>query len=179
MPWKAGLIQSRLWGTLERLERLSPSAGRRLAGTFLRLASPFNGPLDARVEQLKPHLCRIRVPNRRALHNHVGSIHAGALVTAGETPAGLLVLKNFPPGRFRIILSNLSATYDRQARTDLIAEARLHQEAVEKARAGLALDRPQLLELVTLISEPGGVRLATVKTTWQVKAWEQVRHKGG
>jgi acyl-coenzyme A thioesterase PaaI-like protein len=168
-------VNKGLWSVIERADGLSPAAGRRMAGLFLRLASPFNAPLRASVEVWEPTRCRVRVPNRRALHNHLGGVHAGALVTAGETPAGLLVLKSFPFSRYRLILKDLAVTYQRQARTDLLAEARLESSAIQKAQAGLDAGEAQLLAVETTLSEPGGEPLALVKTTWQVKPWSSVR----
>jgi len=160
---------------LEGAERLGPTVTHALLGAILRVASPFNAPLRADVEAWKTHVCRVRVRNRRALRNHLGGIHAGALVTAGETPAGLLVLKSFPFSRYRLILKSLSAEYGRQARTDVVAEVRLSDEQLLDAQQALREGRPALLNLETLLSEPSGARLATINTQWQVKEWSQVK----
>ncbi|MGC4121789.1 MAG: DUF4442 domain-containing protein [Myxococcales bacterium] len=156
---------------------LSPAVARKLVGAFLRVASPFNSPLRADVQVWEPGLCRIRVPNRRPLHNHLRGIHACALATAGETPAGLLLLRTFPFSRYRLILKDLSIHYERQARTALVAEADLHADERQRIEAGLAAGDAQLVTLETRIDEPAGPRLATVRTTWQVKAWDQVRSR--
>lgn len=171
-------MKPQLWNVVERAVGLSPALARRLVGAFLRVASPFNAPLRATVQVWEPGLCRIRVPNRRPLHNHLRGIHACALATAGETPAGLLLLRTFPFSRFRLILKDLSIAYERQARTDLVAEADLPDEERLRVQAGLDAGQPQLVTVETRIGEPAGARLATVRTTWQVKAWDQVRSRG-
>jgi len=169
-------VNPQLWNVVERAAGLSPAAARRLVGAFLRVASPFNAPLRARVLLWEPTICRVRVPDRRALHNHLRGTHACALATAGETAAGLLLLRTFPFSRYRLILKDLSITFERQARsTDLLAEADLPREAAESVRAGLEAGEAQLVPMETRLSEPGGARLAVVRTTWQVKAWSQVR----
>jgi acyl-coenzyme A thioesterase PaaI-like protein len=166
-----------LWRVVERADALSPELSRRLIGTFLRLASPFNAPLHASIDVWRETQVRIRVPNRRGLRNHLGGVHAGALVTAGETPAGLLVLRNFPFHRYRLILKNLSASYEKQARSALVAEATATKAAIAAAREGLENGTPQLLEIKTVISDEGGTRLAVIKSEWQVKSWSQVKQR--
>ncbi len=170
-------MKPQLWNVVERAVGLSPAVARKLVGAFLRVASPFNAPLRASIQVWEPGLCRIRVPNRRPLHNHLRGVHACALATAGETPAGLLLLRTFPFSRFRLILKDLSITYERQARSDLVAEADLRAEERHRVQAGLDAGEPQLVTVETRISEPAGARLATVRTTWQVKAWDQVRSR--
>jgi acyl-coenzyme A thioesterase PaaI-like protein len=168
-------VNPRLWELVERIETLSPAVSRRAVGTFLRVASPFNAPLKAELEIWEPLRCRVRVKNRRALHNHLRGIHAGALVTAGETPAGLLILRSFPFSRYRLILKDLSVAYERQARTDLVSEATLTAEQLAQAKVALEAGEPAVIAVETAISEPGGERLALVRTSWQVKPWEHVR----
>ncbi len=168
-------VTARLFEIVESAERLNPLVANVLLGAMLRIASPFNAPLRAAVETWKPHVCRVRIRNRRALHNHLGGVHAGALVTAGETPAGLLILKSFPFSRYRLILEGLSVEYGRQARTDVVAEARLPDERLLEAQQALRDGRPAVLDLETVLREPSGAKLATVRSQWQVKEWSRVR----
>lgn len=162
-------MNPRLISLVERARFLGPRASCALAGALLRVASPFDAPLRARVEAWKTHVCRVRVKNRRALRDHLGGMHAGALVTAGEAPAGLLVLKSFPSRRYRLVLKSLSVEYGRQARTDVVAEAKLPDDQLLDAQQALREGRPALLNLQTALSEPSGARLATVSTQWQVQ----------
>ncbi|MBI5547003.1 MAG: DUF4442 domain-containing protein, partial [Deltaproteobacteria bacterium] len=171
-------MDPRFWNIIERTQSLSPAAARRLVGASLRLASPFNAPLRAEIREWEPTLCRLRIPHRRALRNHLGGVHAGALATAGETPAGLLVLRSFPFSRYRLILKDLSVAYEKQARGDVLAEARIAPDTVTQAREGLERGEAQLIPVETTLSSPTGERLAMVRTTWQVKPWSQVRGVG-
>ncbi len=169
----------RFFTLLERADSFGPKVSCALAGAVLRVASPFHAPLRASVETWKAHVCRIRVKNRRTLRNPLCGVHAGALVTAGETPAGLVVLKSFPFSRYRLILKSVSVEYGRQARTDVLAEARLPDDQLLDAQQALREGRPALLNLQTALSEPSGVRLATVSTQWQVKEWSRVKGPQG
>lgn len=162
---------------VERAMELSPALARRAAGAFLRVASPFNAPLRATVETWEPTRCRLRVPNRRPLHNHLRGVHACAIATAGESAAGLMLLRTFPFSRYRLIMKDLSVAYERQARTDLVSESVQADADVARVQAGLDRGEAQLVPLVTRITEPSGELLAVVRTTWQVKAWTQVRSR--
>lgn len=166
---------AQIWKIVDRIESFSPDLSRWVVGTFLRLSSPFNAPLRAKLEVWESTRCRIRVGDRRALHNHLGGVHAAALVTAGETPAGLVILKNFPFDRYRLILKNLSTEYERQARTDIVAEATVSEATLAQAKQAVEAGEPYFIAIETVISDPEGTRLAVVRTNWQVKAWEQVR----
>lgn len=168
-------MDPRFWGIIERADALSPAVARHLVAAFLRVASPFNAVLHAGLEAWEPARCRVRIPARRTLRNHLGGMHAGTLATAGETPAGLLILRSFPFGRYRLILKDLRVTYERQARGDVVAQATVTSEVLEKTREGLLHGDPQLVPVETTLSEPTGERLAVVQTTWQVKPWERVR----
>ena len=74
----------RAWKAVTRADALSPAVGRRMVGAFLRFMSPFNAPLRARVEAWEPSLCRVRVPPRRALTNHLGGVHDHDVVVGHE-----------------------------------------------------------------------------------------------
>lgn len=169
-------MDPRFWSVVERAAAMSPRVGRKMVGAFLRVASPFNAPLRAQIEAWEPTACRVRVPNRRPLHNHLGGIHACAIATAGESAAGLLLLRTFPFSRYRLIMKDLSIVFERQARcSELVAEATQTDASIAAVRDGLDGGSPQLVPMETRITEASGERLATVQTTWQVKPWEQVR----
>ncbi len=162
---------------LVKLEKTHPALSRRLAMTALGLMAPFNAHLKARMLEWSDRRCVIALRRHRGVRNHVAGIHAGALFTLGETCAGLVVIRNFPFEKYRPLMSDVKVTYSKQARGDVVGEAVLATEEIDRMLAVIAGGEVPFTDVVTNIRNTEGEIIAVATTTWQVKSWDQVRFK--
>jgi acyl-coenzyme A thioesterase PaaI-like protein len=97
--------------------------GRLVFSRLLGIAIPYTGSIGAEVLTLEPGYAKVQLDERRAIRNHLSSIHAIALANLGELTGNLAVACALPDdGRF--IVTKLAIEYKKKARGRIIAECR-------------------------------------------------------
>ena len=134
---------------------------------------PFNIPHKFSFKKLTDKTCKVYLKNRRYNRNHLGRIHACAIATAGELPAGLVLIKNFKFSEYRLIMSEINVVYRKQAKKFISATSDLTAKQIEQLKIDLEKQGKALIEMKTEIYE-SELHIATVSTKWQLKSWKNV-----
>ncbi len=96
-------------------------------GVFSRMVcfkAPYFSSIRPRFEELKPGYCRISMKKRRAVTNHLKSVHAIAMCNLAELSAGTMVEASLP-NNMRWIPKGMTVAYKKIARTDLTASCEI------------------------------------------------------
>ena len=114
--------------------RLSPLPGGQwlFAMIFGRIV-PYSGSVGPRIRVLEPGRCEVEIPDRRSNRQHLGSVHAIALMNVAEMASGMAMMSGLPE-HIRGIVTNISIEYLKKARGTITAKARVDVPTVTEDR---------------------------------------------
>jgi acyl-coenzyme A thioesterase PaaI-like protein len=98
--------------------------------------------------------------------NHVGMVYAGALYTLGEVPGGALFQSAFDTTRFYPIVGEMSIRFARPATTDVIVDARMADDEIERVGAELEEHGKAKYVLDQELQDTAGRVVATTSATY-------------
>ncbi|MFG0318962.1 MAG: DUF4442 domain-containing protein [Planctomycetota bacterium JB042] len=148
---------SRLLARWRRLE--SKPLGAWLFSRRLAAMVPYSGTIVPRVVRLEEGLARVRMHDRRAIRNHLDSVHAAALMNLGELASGLALLSALPDER-RAILVRFRTEFTKKGRGTLEAEGTIP--------ADVDLGRADEVEVVAVVRDGAGDEVARVRADWKL-----------
>ena len=101
---------------LRRWTRLRPlPGGTWLFSRIFGWRVPYSGSVRPHIRVLAPGHAEVDIPDRRRNRQHLGSIHAIALLNVAEQASGLALLTGLPDG-IRGIVTQISMQYFKKAR---------------------------------------------------------------
>ena len=84
--------------------------------------APYFWTVRPRVREVRPHHAELSIRKRRAVQNHLGTVHAIAVCNGLEAALGPLAEATTPPGR-RGIPKGMEVAYTAKSTTDLLCTA--------------------------------------------------------
>ena len=124
----------KLWLTLSLLP-----LGKWLFSRIICFKAPYFSSISPQFEVLEPGLCKVRIKNRRSVHNHIGTVHAIAMCNMAELAGGTMTEVSLPLTH-RWIPKGMTVAYLKKAETDLLATARFVAEPGYGAAQALYVD---------------------------------------
>lgn len=110
---------------LDLWRRVAPlPLGRRLFAGVVCWRAPYFATIRPEFVELDTTVCIARVRKRRAVHNHIGTVHAIAMANLSELTAGVL-MEAAVPRSMRWIPRGMTIEYLAKAETDVTGTARL------------------------------------------------------
>lgn len=97
-------------------------AGQWLFSRLVCARAPYFRTIAPRITRLEPGLCEGDFRDRRAVRNHIGTVHAIALCNLAELVTGLMVDASTPAG-MRWIPKGMQVAYLKKARGRIHARA--------------------------------------------------------
>ena len=131
---------------------------------------PFISTVGLTIDEITPGRAVATMPARPEVQNHMGTAHAGAVYTLGESASGGVVLSMFAdllPNVF-IALKSASVTHTKARPGDVVATARLVGNARETRSTYDESGKVDFDVDVGLAVD--GVEVARVVYTWAVRA---------
>ena len=109
--------------TLDLYKKLTAlPQGKRLFSIAYGQKAPYFSSIHLEVQEMKPHLGQIRIPKRRSVKNHIGTIHAIAACNGLEAAMGLLAEATCPPDK-RWLPKGMEVSYLAKSTTALTCTA--------------------------------------------------------
>lgn len=106
-----------LWNRLE-----GRPFGKSVFSRIICWKAPYFGSIRPRFEEFRPGYARVSMRKRRAVTNHIGTVHAIAMCNLAELAAGTMTEITIPPS-MRWLPKGMAVEYLGKAESDVEAHA--------------------------------------------------------
>ncbi len=135
-----------------------PVVGERLFSLAFAQKAPYFASIRPRFTVVEPNHVELVIPKRRAVQNHIGTVHAIALCNGLEAAMGALAESTIPKNK-RWIPKGMDITYKDKATTDITCIAETDPEQWTS-------DNPDLHVRVKGVRQDGTVVIEGVIKLW-------------
>lgn len=102
--------------------------GNKLFSLFFARKAPYFGSISPLVKVLRPNYCEVTFKKRRAVENHIQTVHVIAICNALEMAMGAVAEASIPKN-LRWIPKGMEVSYMAKATSDITAIAEVAPEA--------------------------------------------------
>ncbi|MGB3212209.1 MAG: hotdog fold domain-containing protein [Desulforhopalus sp.] len=103
---------------MSQLHELYKAVGNEIFSKEICDRAPYFSTIAPQFVDLKPGYSEVTMPNTRAVHNHLGTVHAIAMCNLAEIAAGIMTDVSIPE-TYRWIPIGMSVRYLAKAKTNL------------------------------------------------------------
>ena len=96
--------------------------GRKIFSTMFARKAPYFSTIKPLVTELKPNFCQLKFKKRKAVQNHIGTVHAIAVCNGMEMAMGALAEASIPK-HLRWIPKGMNVQYLAKTDSDVTIEA--------------------------------------------------------
>lgn len=96
--------------------------GKKAFSLLFAQKAPYFATVRPKVREVRPHHAELTIKKRRAVQNHIGTVHAIAVCNGLEAAMGLLAEATTPPSR-RWIPKGMQVSYLAKSTSDLLCTA--------------------------------------------------------
>lgn len=107
--------------------------GKWLFTRIICWKAPYFGSIAPHFVEMQPGFAKVSLKKRRAVQNHIGTVHAIAACNLAELAAGTMMEASLPPS-MRWLPRGMTVQYLKTCQTDMTAEARVSDFAEGPAR---------------------------------------------
>ncbi len=137
---------------------------------LFRAAVPFAGFLGIEYDSVGPDEAVLRLVDDPAKHNHIGTLHAGALFSLAESASGVVVIAAIADKLAGVtpLAARAEITYAKVARGDVTATARIEGGAAPVVET-LEREGKVRFPVVVDLRDESGETCATVTVDWHLR----------
>jgi acyl-coenzyme A thioesterase PaaI-like protein len=95
--------------------------GKTIFSKIICWKAPYFGTIKPMFEEMRPGYSRVSMKKRRAVHNHIQTVHAIAMCNLAELGAGTMMEASLS-GNMRWLPRGMNVQYLKKAETDIVAE---------------------------------------------------------
>lgn len=101
--------------------------GQRIFSKMVSRMAPYFGTIKPKITDLRPNYCECFIKKRRAVHNHIKTVHVIAICNGLEMAMGVMAEASIPK-HLRWIPKGMSVDYTAKAGSDIRCVAKVNPE---------------------------------------------------